>query len=774
MSVSQTFSLSADISANARPTLVNLSGDRARAAAGGPPALLDVGSDATILGGGPWDSLQVTLTNFDAFDLLGIRQTPSILRVAGTALFVHEVEIGEIDLTLPGVLYLTFNANAATSAVETLIHSLTYQNTSPQADLVMDRTIGFGLADMGGGRITGASLKAAVAPMMAPFVLTAGTDAFTGDIDANIVEATQATLTAGDWLDGGGGNDTLVLNSGGVFEFDGLQVFQSIETIVGATGKDDVLKMHASQLQGVKAIDGGGGVLGDRLTLLGASIDLTGTTITGVEIIELANDSTVTVSDVATALHVIDEIGGSNELILTQGTLTQAEKNTIYSHGIEVITINGQSETHAAPVLFDLDGDRIAAVENIPVFVDALRNSRLLLDNVAPDHVEFRFNGGVVDPQDSLGIDVGGGITLGAGYMKDSVVSVTIGNTTTAIGSLLIAQKNFLYVEFNPLATAAMVDILMHAITYTRSIGSTTGGFWIEATVVDTTNAQTINYIDVDPPSTPPPPPANGAPTNITLSATTPTELAANGTVVGALAAIDADANEAFTYTLLDSAGGRFAIRDGKLVVADGIRLDFEQAASHQVSVRVSDKAGHTIDRSFTIAIGDVANEFSTGTQRDDRLVGGAGNDTFSGGAGVDLLFGGAGADRLSGGLGRDLLTGGAGRDIFLFDSAVAKKKNANIDTIADFVVRDDGIYLENGIFKGLGKKGTVAKPAKLGKDAFWKGAKAHDASDRIVYNQKTGALYYDEDGNGSKSAIQIGTLPKKLKTMNEKDFFII
>ncbi len=55
MSVSQTFSLSADISANARPTLVNLSGDRARAAAGGPPALLDVGSDATILGGGPWD-----------------------------------------------------------------------------------------------------------------------------------------------------------------------------------------------------------------------------------------------------------------------------------------------------------------------------------------------------------------------------------------------------------------------------------------------------------------------------------------------------------------------------------------------------------------------------------------------------------------------------------------------------------------------------------------------------------------------------------------------
>jgi Ca2+-binding RTX toxin-like protein len=65
-------------------------------------------------------------------------------------------------------------------------------------------------------------------------------------------------------------------------------------------------------------------------------------------------------------------------------------------------------------------------------------------------------------------------------------------------------------------------------------------------------------------------------------------------------------------------------------------------------------------------------------------------------------------------------------------------------------------------------------KPAKLAKDAFHNGAKAHDATDRIIYNEKTGALYYDEDGKGAKTAIQIATLPKKLKTMSASDFFMI
>ena len=49
-------------------------------------------------------------------------------------------------------------------------------------------------------------------------------------------------------------------------------------------------------------------------------------------------------------------------------------------------------------------------------------------------------------------------------------------------------------------------------------------------------------------------------------------------------------------------------------------------------------------------------------------------------------------------------------------------------------------------MFKKLDKKG-VLKSAE-----FYQGTKAHDTSDNLIYNKKTGALYYDADGTGSIS----------------------
>ena len=42
-----------------------------------------------------------------------------------------------------------------------------------------------------------------------------------------------------------------------------------------------------------------------------------------------------------------------------------------------------------------------------------------------------------------------------------------------------------------------------------------------------------------------------------------------------------------------------------------------------------------------------------------------------------------------------------------------------------------------------------------------------------IIYNKKTGALFYDQDGTGAHEAIQIATLSKNLK-MTYHDFFVI
>ncbi|WP_210484611.1 cadherin domain-containing protein [Microvirga antarctica] len=274
----------------------------------------------------------------------------------------------------------------------------------------------------------------------------------------------------------------------------------------------------------------------------------------------------------------------------------------------------------------------------------------------------------------------------------------------------------------------------------------------------------------------------NHAPTAITLSAETTAENAVKDSLIGRLSTQDVDVNETFTYALLDDAGGRFALASDssgtKLVVADGTKLDYETARAHDVKVRVTDSAGHSIERTFTVAVTDVAEGTGgtgttptpralvlVGTSAVDRLTGDSLDDSLTGLAGNDVLSGLAGNDKLSGGLGRDVLSGGAGRDMFVFDT----KPNArtNLDRVVDFSVPDDTIALAKSVFKGLAKKGGLSKAA------FWSGPAAHDDSDRIIYNKKTGALFYDHDGKGHDAAVQIATLSKGLK-MAAGDFLVI
>ena len=160
-----------------------------------------------------------------------------------------------------------------------------------------------------------------------------------------------------------------------------------------------------------------------------------------------------------------------------------------------------------------------------------------------------------------------------------------------------------------------------------------------------------------------------------------------------------------------------------------------------------------------------------TGTSSGDTIHGTSGNDAISGLDGIDRLYGEAGADTINGGVGSDYiyggpgadtLTGSGGYDKFVFDAALG----SGIDRITDFSHTYDTIRLDNAVFVGL-------STGYLYSSQFHIGAAAHDATDRIIYNSATGAVFFDPDGTGSAAPVQFATLSTGLG-LTASDFQVI
>ena len=111
------------------------------------------------------------------------------------------------------------------------------------------------------------------------------------------------------------------------------------------------------------------------------------------------------------------------------------------------------------------------------------------------------------------------------------------------------------------------------------------------------------------------------------------------------------------------------------------------------------------------------------------------------GGDGADVIFGGDGNVLIVGGTGKDNLTGGPDHDLFVFDS---RPERGNVDKIFDFKHKVDFLVLDKTIFTNISKDGNVDR---LDPAQFYEGAHAHDANDRIIYDDWTGNLYWDKNG---------------------------
>jgi Ca2+-binding RTX toxin-like protein len=196
---------------------------------------------------------------------------------------------------------------------------------------------------------------------------------------------------------------------------------------------------------------------------------------------------------------------------------------------------------------------------------------------------------------------------------------------------------------------------------------------------------------------------------------------------------------------------------------------DYAAADSGTATVTfVASDGASSASMTLTIKLTNIATVSGTATANTIRAGGGA--DKISGLAGDDSLSGGAGNDTLIGGAGNDTLTGGDGSDYFVFETA-ANASN-NLDTIIDFS-SGDKLQFSKKVFTGLGKTAGV-----LSDEQFFSGAgqtAAHDASDRVIYDTTSGALYYDADGTGAAVAIHIAVIGTTTHTiLSSSDFVIV
>lgn len=250
--------------------------------------------------------------------------------------------------------------------------------------------------------------------------------------------------------------------------------------------------------------------------------------------------------------------------------------------------------------------------------------------------------------------------------------------------------------------------------------------------------------------------------------------------------------------------------------------------------ISIENVIGTKFDDILNGLAGGIANEMRGGAG-DDELKGYSGDDSLFGGEGNDIMDGGTGADFLAGGFGTDMatyenaasgvtvslsnpsanageaagdtfnavenlrgsdfadilngntednvleglsgsdffrgyqgfntITGGTGADTFIFSTALG---SANLTEVTDFASGSDVFWLEDTIFDAI-PLGVLA----AGRFASNTTGQAADASDRIIYNETNGFLYYDEDGNGSSGRVYFARLDAGL-TISASDFEVV
>ncbi|WP_166652316.1 calcium-binding protein [Enterovirga rhinocerotis] len=156
----------------------------------------------------------------------------------------------------------------------------------------------------------------------------------------------------------------------------------------------------------------------------------------------------------------------------------------------------------------------------------------------------------------------------------------------------------------------------------------------------------------------------------------------------------------------------------------------------------------------------------ATGNNLDNLIQGNGGDNVLFGGGGRDTLRGGAGNDTLIGGAGIDNLYGGIGADTFVLTATTADR-----DMIRDFAAAEDMLQISASLFGGGLIAGDELTPEQF---VLSTTGRATSATDRFLYVESKGHLYYDADGSGRDEAPQLIAVLTTNPTLTAAHFDIV
>ena len=568
---------------NDGPTIASLSGDSRAYSEGAGAVVIESGNALVADVDSPnFDTGTLTVSipagGDSAEDVLSIRNQGTgagQIGVSGSTVTYQGVTIGTFTGGSSGSnLVITLNSGATPTAVTALVRNITYQNTDTNAPTTGARTVRFVLTDGDGGTSPNYDTTVTVSAVN----------------DAPVLADTTLSLTVGE--DAG-------VPSGAVGSL--ISTFTGGITDVDSGASKGLAITGSNQTNGIWYYTRNGGTTWTAVGTVSNTSALLLADNASTRLYFAPNANYNGTSSAALTVRAWDQSSG------TAGTKVSTATNggiTAFSSATDTVDVT-VTAVNDAPTIASLSGDSLAYSEGDGEVVIEQSGNALVADvdstNLDTGTLIVSIPAGGDSAEDVLSIRHQGTEAGQIGVSGSTVTyqGVTIGTFTGG------SSGNNLAITLNSNATPTAVTALVRNITYqnTDTNAPTTGARTVRFVLTDGDGGTSPNYDTTVTVSA-----VNDAPTDLSLSANSVAENVANGTVVGLVTGTDPDTGDTQSYSLTDTAGGRFAINasTGEIIVADGTLLDYESATSHSVTVRVTDAGGLTYDETFTINLTNV------------------------------------------------------------------------------------------------------------------------------------------------------------------------